>query len=87
MKWISTKEWDAFDKKDIQIALDEVLQYKQEFNETTVNPRDKFKEASGRRSRRRFLPKRYDELMNKGKSFGTQTYKSLAVSNAIGKFN
>ncbi|KAI3512502.1 hypothetical protein L1887_19818 [Cichorium endivia] len=102
------EEWDAFDKQDIKIALDEVLQYKQvskfaatkgaqfisarprsdKFDETT---RDKFKdggrrEASGRRSRRRFLPKRYDELMNKGKGFGTQTYKSLAVSNAIELF-
>lgn len=101
------EEWDDFDKNDIKIALDEVLQYKQvskfaatkgaqfistrprsdEFGETTMNRSDEFKgEASGRRSRRRCLPKRYDELMNKGKGIGTQTYKSLAVSNAIELF-
>ncbi|XP_023749005.1 uncharacterized protein LOC111897275 isoform X1 [Lactuca sativa] len=113
------EQWDDFDKNDIKIALDEVLQYKQvfkiaatkgssrfvsnncprqhEFDETNVgvgssgNPSDEFldsgrREGSGRRSRRRCLPKSYDKLMNRGKSFETQTYKSLAVSNAIELF-
>ncbi|KAL4560145.1 hypothetical protein LXL04_032294 [Taraxacum kok-saghyz] len=66
-----------------------------EFDETTVgssgNPNNEYldsgrREGSGRRSRKRCLPKSYDMLMNRGKGFSTQTYKSLAVSNAIELF-
>ncbi|XP_023734355.2 uncharacterized protein LOC111882227 [Lactuca sativa] len=62
-----------------------------EFDQTASIPRDELldsgrREASGRRSRRRYLPKSYDNLMNRGKGFSTQTYKSLAVSNAIELF-
>ncbi|KAL4560086.1 hypothetical protein LXL04_032234 [Taraxacum kok-saghyz] len=104
------EQWDDFEKKDIKLALDEVLHYKQvskiaqftsncprsnEFDETTVgssgNPNNEYldtgrREGSGRRSRKRCLPKSYDTIMNRGKGFGTQTYKSLAVSNAIELF-
>ncbi|KAK9071149.1 hypothetical protein SSX86_009717 [Deinandra increscens subsp. villosa] len=115
------ERWDDFNNKDIQMALDEVLKYKQvakleptksaryiskygqsdfgdephELDEnnlcspsTRTNELEKDgkkREAPTRRARSR-LPKSYSVLMNKVKDFGTQAYKSLAVSNAIELF-
>ncbi|XP_076949074.1 uncharacterized protein LOC143621592 [Bidens hawaiensis] len=97
----SEERWDDFNNKDIQMALDEVLKYKQAAKvEPTKSARytsklhieeldtDELKDGEKRQahSRKSRLPKSYIKLMNKVKDFGTQAYKSLAVSNAIELF-
>ncbi|XP_076949107.1 uncharacterized protein LOC143621630 [Bidens hawaiensis] len=97
----SEEQWDDFGNKDIQMALDELFKYKQVAKmEPTkgarYNPKLRIKELDtnelkdgGKRqapSRKSRLPKSYIKLMNKVKDFGTQAYKSLAVSNAIELF-